>query len=874
MSKRAKRRMSWGLILVSIALMVVLDMAKSPKQDEGSRYTIVDAVSAATKPGQSVVGVIRSDFERLKEPASPDSALTEAQVEHMVRYAISMAGGLHTIIEPGTDWVVIKPNIVELKPSGSGVVTDCRVVKALVKIVHEIVPEARITIAEGNGEWIPPEHSDIKATIPRAKLGDGFEVAGYRALLRDETLSGVRLDIVDLNFDEAVEVTVPDEWYAREKYYIPATVLECDVLISVPVLKIHDGVGITNAMKNFVGIAPGMIYGWSKSTGYPPGSGNPGIPHTPAILDETIVDLTSLSDVDFTVVDAVMAMERVKSDEYGGNAVRMNTIVASADIVAADAVSARLMGLNPDDVEHLTLAAYKGLGQCDLENIKVNGNPIEQVARRFEKCPADWGKWGEQGHYGQGARTWLLKGPFEIGETGAMTLDPKAIKPAPDQDGWSKPVYFHDDRIDLDTYYGDPVNCVIYAYTEFTAPKSQTAELWVGSGEDVKVWINNAEDYAYKGVRRHRLPNDRKKIQIEEGRNTLLVQAKQTRGGFDFSVNICEPEPDKRYDGNRVFGLKFAVPETQMETASVGVEELVGFRINEWLNLEDEADRFDQGAWTVYTTENGLSGNRVRAMTFGPDGSLWVVANGLCRFDGKTWTSYAQDESFPKGRIRDVAVDREGGVWLAGNRGLYRFDGKRVTSHLGGWTGCVTVDHQGWVWSGGWEQGTSVYDGQAWKTYTERDGLSDNDVMDLTSDAHGSIWIATSGRGVNRFDGKTWTHYTTEDGLRDNHVNLIAADQAGNIWIAMDDNGVSRFDGKTWTNYGKRDGLAGRNARALMGDREGFAWVATENNGLSRFDGKRWITGICNEGVRSIVEGPDGRIWLGSDGGGVAVLGE
>ncbi|MCK5120268.1 MAG: hypothetical protein KAQ78_11830, partial [Candidatus Latescibacteria bacterium] len=338
--------------------------------------------------------------------------------------------------------------------------------------------------------------------------------------------------------------------------------------------------------------------------------------------------------------------------------------------------------------------------------------------------------------------------------------------------------------------------------------------------------------------------------------------------------NICEPEPDKRYDGNRVFGLKFAVPETQMETASVGVEELVGFRINEWLNLEDEADRFDQGAWTVYTTENGLSGNRVRAMTFGPDGSLWVVANGLCRFDGKTWTSYAQDESFPKGRIRDVAVDREGGVWLAGNRGLYRFDGKRVTSHLGGWTGCVTVDHQGWVWSGGWEQGTSVYDGQAWKTYTERDGLSDNDVMDLTSDAHGSIWIATSGRGVNRFDGKTWTHYTTEDGLRDNHVNLIAADQAGNIWIAMDDNGVSRFDGKMWTNYGKRDGLAGRNARALMGDREGFAWVATENNGLSRFDGKRWITGICNEEVRSIVQGPDGRIWLGSDGGGVAVLGE
>ncbi|MCD6334630.1 MAG: DUF362 domain-containing protein [Candidatus Latescibacteria bacterium] len=874
MSKQAKKRISWGLILIGLGLIVLLDIAKSPEKHNESRYTIVDAVSAATRPGQSVVGVIRSDFEQLKEAVSPDSALTEAQVEHMVRYAISMAGGLHTIIEPGTDWVVIKPNIVELKPRGSGVITDCRVVKALVKIVHGIVPEARITIAEGSGEWIPPDRADIKATVPRAKMGDGFEVAGYRALLSDEALSGVPLDIVDLNFDEAVEVTVPDEWYAREKYFIPSTILECDVLISVPVLKIHDGVGMTNAMKNFVGIAPGMIYGWAKMLGYPPGSGNPGLPHTPEILDETIVDLSSLSDVDFTVVDAIVAMERFKSDEYGGKAVRMNTIIASADIVAADAVSARLMGLNPDDIEYLTLAAYKGLGQCDLETIKVNGNPIEQVARRFEKCPADWGKWGEQGHYGQGARTWLLKGPFEIGEMEAMTLDPKALKPVPDQDGWSKPVYFHDDRIDLDTYYNDPVNCVIYAYTEFTAPKSQTAELWVGSGEDLKVWINGAEVYAYKGVRRHRLPNDREGIQIEEGRNMLLVQAKQTRGGFDFSVNICEPEPDKRYDGNRVFGLKFVLPETQVETASVSVEEVVGFRINEWLNLTDEADRFEQGAWTIYTTENGLSGNRVRSMAFGPDGSLWVVAEGLCRFDGKRWTTYAKNERFPKGRIRDVAVDREGSVWLASNRGLYSFDGKSTASHLGGWIPCVTVDHQGRVWSAAWGQGASVYDGKTWKTYTEHDGLSHINVFDITADLQGNLWMATMGGGVNRFDGKTWMHYTTDDGLRDNHVNSIVADQAGNIWIAMDDNGVSRFDGKTWTNYGKKDGLAGRDVRALMVTREGFAWVATENNGLSRFDGQRWVTGICNEEVLSIVQGPDGRIWFGSGGGGVAVLGE
>ncbi|MFH1007802.1 MAG: DUF362 domain-containing protein [Candidatus Latescibacterota bacterium] len=881
MSKCARKHISWGLVGVGLVLMVVLDMAKSPEEHTGAGYGIVDAVSAATKPDQSVVGVIRSDFAQLGEPASPDSALTEAQVEAMVRYAITEAGGLHTIIEPGTDWVVLKANVVELKPSGSGVITDVRVIKALVKIVHAIAPEARITIAEGNGEWITADHADIQARIPQSNLGDGFEVAGYRALLKDEALAGIQLDIVDLNFDEAIEVSVPDQWYAREKYFIPATVLECDVLISVPVLKIHDGVGMTNAMKNFVGIAPGMIYGWSKNMGFPPGSGNPGLAHTPAILDETIVDLTSLSGVDFVVVDALMCMERRKTDEYGGGRpVRMNMIVASADIVAADAVSARLIGFNPDDIEYLTLAATKGLGKSDMAYIKVNGNTIDQVARRFEKCPVGTGKWGEQGHYGQGARTWVLSGPFGISEKESMLPDPQALQVVPDQDGWSKPVYFHDDRIDLDTYYKDPVNCLVYAYTEFVAPRSQTAELWIGSGEDLKVWINGSEVYDYQGVRRHKLPNDRKELPVTEGRNTLLVQAKQSRGGFDFSVNICEPETDPRYDGNRVMGLKFDIPETQAETASVDVKEVVTFQINEWLNVGDRDDRSDWGTWTALTTEDGLSGNQVRSIAFDKGGLPWVLAGGLCTFDGEGWRAFEADESFSMWGIRDLAVDLEGGAWIASRDGLSRYDGKKGIPHLDGSTGFVTVDHLGRVWSSVWTRdwdsakgkGVTVYDGKGWKTYTESDGLSSNNVTDLAEDASGTIWMATRGGGVNRFDGETWTHYTTEEGLLSNQVNLIATDPAGTIWIATDGNGVSRFDGETWSHFGEQDGLPGLDVQALMADSEGFAWVATRNNGLSRFDGREWVSGIGSEGVRSIVQGPDGRIWFGTDGAGLSVL--
>ena len=534
----------------------------------------VDAVSAATKPGASVVGLVTSDYERLAAPMPRDVPLDDAHIEAMVRYAVTLAGGLRNQLEAGAEWVVIKPNIVELQEAGSGVITDWRVVKAVVKLVHEAAPQARITIAEG-GAWVPPERTEVLQNMHGGgEVGDGFAVAGYRQLLQDPALAGYPLDLVDLNFDQVAEVAVPDGGYVFPKYFMPNTILECDFLISVPVLKIIGSVGMTNAMKNFVGVAPGMIYGWPKMSGYP-GSGSPGLPHDPGILDEVIVDLVATAEPDFAVVDALVGMERAKTDTDGGMPVRLNTVLASADVVAADAVSAQLIGLNPDDIEYLTLAAYRGLGQEDLTNIKVKGTPMESALRRFEKYGMRNGTNGEYGTYGQGSRTWLLKGPFPIAQVagGSEAVDPTAPAAALGTGGWSDAVYFHDDRIDLDKYFKNPTDCVAYAFCTFTAPKDQAAELWVGSDEGLKVWINGAPVYQYEGRRRHRLPNERVPVQLRAGENGLLVRVDQGRGRYEFSLNLCEVEPDARYAGNRVWGLRFGVPAAAATVAGSGYSE-------------------------------------------------------------------------------------------------------------------------------------------------------------------------------------------------------------------------------------------------------------------------------------------------------------
>jgi len=547
----------WGAVLAGLGLIAALDVATSRDGEALAGYAPADAVSADPPAGTPVVGLVASDCAQLAEPAPRDAALSEAQVEDMVRRAVALAGGLSGRIAPDARRVALKVNIVEPRPRGSGVITDVRVVRALIEIVHEVAPQARIAIVEGPGDWVLPDSPPAELG-PHVERVDGLAAAGYRELLDDPDLAGAGLEYVDLNFDTVTEVEVPGGGSAQDRWKLPVTVLESDFVISVPVLKIHSAIGMTNAMKNFIGIAPGMVYGWWKALGYPPHSGNPGIPHADEILAETITDLTTLSGVDFAVVDAITCMERAKSDGYGGRPVRVNAVLAGADVVAVDAISAQVIGLNPFDLEYLTLATRRGLGQCDPARIAVAGDDLAAVYTRLEKYRADEGR----GHYGQGCRTWLLKGPFPHRRDApdAEFIDVRHPGALPGQNGWSAGVYFGDDKIDLDRYFDDPANCAVYAYTELTVPRDQTAELWVGSDDGMSLWLNGERVYAHRGRRRHRLPNERLTVPLRAGTSALLVRADQARGRFDFSVNICEPEEDERYDGSRVAGLRFHPP--------------------------------------------------------------------------------------------------------------------------------------------------------------------------------------------------------------------------------------------------------------------------------------------------------------------------
>ena len=521
-----------------------------------------------TKSDSTKVAVIGSDFANLSNPVPLTTVLTQNQIDSMVWKALDLQGSAVKMLKPGIK-VLIKPNIVGAVADQIGENTDTRVVKAIVKYVHwRCGGNCTIKIGEGSPRPMPYEIGFSGGTASWKELWD---LTGYPAMLDELKGLGINVDTVNLNggctanpLQNLTERSVPNGGYATPqhgRYYIHNAITEADVYITVPVLKVHNP-GITAALKNQIGTAPGNRYGFNKVKGViADGYANKLIHNADAPrdwTDEEIVDLCLLDGIDLVVVDATLCLEKQKTySKTMANQVRLNAIVVGNDPVAVDNVCSRMTGFNPDDFDYIDLAELAGIGTNDPSLITLVGSPLAHVAKRLRKLTGD-----PRLMFGQTNRKWLISAAFPTAGISSpiannFIKNEATYEAKPGIDGWSQPMYFFDDNIDLGNYFNYTNNVVAYAFTYVYAPKETDAMLQVGSDESLYIYLNHTLAYSYSGVRIYNYIAETKTIHLNQGLNTLLVKTLQTTGNHDFAMNICEVESDAELIGNRVAGLKF-----------------------------------------------------------------------------------------------------------------------------------------------------------------------------------------------------------------------------------------------------------------------------------------------------------------------------
>ncbi len=129
-------------------------------------------------------------------------------------------------------------------------------------------------------------------------------------------------------------------------------------------MKTHHWVGITCSMKNFYGTLPGIKYGWPKNVLH-----HNGIP-------ETVVDINATLPRTLAIVDGIDCMEG--DGPIMGSLKRMGLVLVGTNLPAVDATAARIMGLRPERVSYLALAADR-LGPIADERITQRGERWQEL---------------------------------------------------------------------------------------------------------------------------------------------------------------------------------------------------------------------------------------------------------------------------------------------------------------------------------------------------------------------------------------------------------------------------------------------------------------------------------------------------------------
>jgi len=301
-----------GTALATAALLSLLSCSKEPPPEPPT-----DNITPPSLPpgGAAYLAVARGE--------SPTT---------LVQRSVSALGGIERFVKPGND-VIIKPNIC-----GSGrtpeyaTTTNPEVVAALVALcVGAGAKRVRVMDLPFSGT-----------------SNDAYDNSGIAEAVRN---AGGEMEVMTkMKFQD----TPIPHGQIITSCHVYQDILDTDVLIDVPIAKHHGNTLLTLGMKNLLGVV-------DNAPSY----------HT-SHLSERVVDLNTLVRPHLIVVDAIRIL--LNNGPTGGNlndVKRMNTIIASHDIVAADSYGATLFGKTGDDLPIVRGGAKRGLGIMDLASIKI-----------------------------------------------------------------------------------------------------------------------------------------------------------------------------------------------------------------------------------------------------------------------------------------------------------------------------------------------------------------------------------------------------------------------------------------------------------------------------------------------------------------------
>jgi len=244
--------------------------------------------------------------------------------------------------------ICIKPNLCDYRFWESGATTDPNILDPLLATLSEKYPDSRLVLVENDAT----------------------------AVSADNIFHYLGISLVADKYDCEILNVARDEWISRpikgiyfQNLLIPKIIAKCELFITHPKLKTCSATKISCSLKNQF-----AFHRRKRKISL----------HR--ILDAAIVDINLALQPKsiLSIVDANICHEGIGGPSFGFPK-KLGLLIAGNDIVAVDALCAKIAGFNPFFIGHIRKAARKKLGRIKYHlNTKL---PKSEIFRglKFER---------------------------------------------------------------------------------------------------------------------------------------------------------------------------------------------------------------------------------------------------------------------------------------------------------------------------------------------------------------------------------------------------------------------------------------------------------------------------------------------------------
>jgi uncharacterized protein (DUF362 family) len=261
------------------------------------------------------------------------SAIAEAIEKHF-----DLLGGLEKFVSHG-DSVLLKPNFIAPRSRRHATQTDPAVILETARLLKDF--GARPFVADS------PAWTDTFDCVKALKL--------------DESLKELAVPVRQLDKPKKCRMGAKNI-----RVGISSVALDADVIINLPKFKSHQQLGATFAVKNMFGCVSGKrkaLWHFTKGS-------------RPHEFCELLIEIYRYLNPALTIIDAVTAMDG--KGPIRGRARPLGWLIGGTDPIACEAICAKLVDIEPENIPIIKTAKQIGFGCLDPVKIKIAGDDFPQ----------------------------------------------------------------------------------------------------------------------------------------------------------------------------------------------------------------------------------------------------------------------------------------------------------------------------------------------------------------------------------------------------------------------------------------------------------------------------------------------------------------